>query len=417
MDKYGFSKYSYAVIMLPKILIKSFRSRKALFILPTIALFIGVSVGSALFMVNLEVEDQIAKELRAFGPNLIVVPESDEIDLNVGGINLGSISETGFISERDAMLIKDLPIEVFGGRVKGVLGKNAFLYSIVMVNGRSEVILAGTWFDQLEEVNLWWDLEGEYPEDNDSVVIGKDVSESMKLDIGDRIDISYSDSMIAVGVRSNISRSREFIISGIVTTGSEDDSRIFGDLDAVQNLTNKENKVNIMHISAICNECPLEDIADIIEDNIAGVEVKTVKQVAMAEMNTLEMVTELVGLITIVALGASGLAVFTTMMLSVVERRREIGLMKAVGAPNFKIATMFLGEGMIIATLSGISGFALGAVISRMIGIWVFESSFSIHYSVIFFSVSIAIAIVIISSIVPIRMAMKVDPAVVLRGE
>ncbi|MGA1848798.1 MAG: hypothetical protein ACMUHB_05600, partial [Thermoplasmatota archaeon] len=109
--------------MFHRILIKSFRSRKALFILPTIALLIGVSVGSALFMVNLEVEDQIARELRAFGPNLIVVPESDEIDLNVGGINLGSISETGFISEEDAVLIRDLPMEVFGGRVKGVLGK------------------------------------------------------------------------------------------------------------------------------------------------------------------------------------------------------------------------------------------------------------------------------------------------------
>ncbi len=403
--------------MLHRILIKSFRSRKALFILPTIALLIGVSVGSALFMVNLEVEDQIARELRAFGPNLIVVPESDEIDLNVGGINLGSISETGFISEEDAVLIRDLPIEVFGGRVKGVLGKNAFLYSIVMVNGRSEAIMAGTWFDQLEEVNLWWDLKGEYPKSNDSVVIGKRVSESMKLNIGDSIDVSYSDIMIVEGVRSNISRSREFTISGIVFTGSEDDSRIFGDLDAVQDLTNKENQVNIMHISAICNECPLEDIAAIIENNIDGVEVKTVKQVAMAEMNTLEMVTDLVGFITIVALGASGLAVFTTMMLSVVERRREIGLMKAVGAHNFKIATMFLGEGMIIALFSGVSGFVLGAVISGMIGRWVFDSSFGVNYYVIFFSVSIAVAIVFISSIIPIRMAMKVDPAVVLRGE
>ena len=161
----------------------------------------------------------------------------------------------------------------------------------------------------------------------------------------------------------------------------------------------------------------MEDIAEVIELNIDGVQVKTVKQVAKAEMDTLNIVQNLVGLITFVSLAASILAVMTTLSLSVVERRKEIGLMKAVGAHNLNISLMFLGEGLLISLFAGSLGFVFGVVISQFIGQYVFHSAIGIRYEMIVFSLALSIAILIVSSIIPLRMAMKVDPAVVLRGE
>ncbi|HEY3272787.1 MAG TPA: FtsX-like permease family protein, partial [Methanocella sp.] len=197
----------------------------------------------------------------------------------------------------------------------------------------------------------------------------------------------------------------------------EDDSRIFGDLDAIQLLTNKENKINIMQISAICNACPVEDVAKVIEENIEGVDVLTVKQVAMAEMNTLSMIQNLIGFITVVALLASALTVMTTQMLSVAERRKEIGLMKAVGAKNLNVALFFLGEGLIIAVVGALLGFGLGIGIAQVIGQYVFQSTISTVWWVALASVVVSAGLVTAASLIPIKHAIDVDPAIVLRGE
>ena len=399
------------------ILIKSFKMRKARYVLPIIALMIGISVGSAFLMVSQSIEDKVAQQLREFGPNLIVVPHSEDIELTVGGVSLGSISETKYIPESDAVLIRDLPTSVFGDKVKGILGKNAFVYSVVKADNSSEVILAGTWFDQLQNINTWWDVMGDYPSDNSSILLGVTAAEKLDKKIGDTIDLEYTEVMTNETGRYNFSASKSFTVVGIADTGSEDDSRLFMDLDSAQELTNKENKVNIMHISAVCNACPLEDIAQVIEGKISGVDVLTVKSVAKAEMNTLGLVKNLVGFITLVALLASAMAVMTTQSLSVVERRKEIGLMKAVGARDRSVVLLFLGEGLVIAFIGAVLGFAVGIVVAQFIGHYVFDSSISVVWWVALAAFWISAGIVLLASLFPIKRALDVDPAIVLRGE
>ena len=399
------------------ILLKSFKMRKARYVLPIIALMIGISVGSAFLMVSQSIGDKVAKQLREFGPNLIVVPHSEDIELTVGGMSLGSISETKYIPESDAMLLRDLPDSVFGDKVKGILGKNAFVYSVVKTDDSKEVILAGTWFDQLQKINTWWEVSGEYPSDNSSVLLGMTVADKLGKGVGDLIRLEYSETYTNETGKHDFSASSTFKVVGIADTGGEDNSRIFMDLDSAQVLANRENKVNIMHISAICNACPVEDIAMIIEEEISGVDVLTVKSIAKAEMNTLNLVQNLVGFITVVALLASALAVMTTQTLSVVERRKEIGLMKAVGARDSNVALFFLGEGLVIAFVGALLGFAVGVVVAQFIGHYVFNSSIGVVWWVAPASVGISAGVVLLASLFPIKRALDVDPAIVLRGE
>jgi putative ABC transport system permease protein len=380
----------------------------------------GAAMASALLTVSWQVEEKVAEELTKFGPNLIVMPKTEELTVEVGGIPLSKIGESKYISEKDAIRIRDLDKDDFSGRVLGNPDKNAFLYAVVNVTKgtmTNNIILVGTWFDELIKINTWWDLvDGSFPKNNVSVVIGQTASEKLGIGVGDDVMLEYIETIITDTGEYTYKNSKEFQIVGVVSTGGEDDSRIFGDLDIVQNLTNKENKVNLMHISAICNACPLDDIAMIIEDIIPEIDVVTVKQVEKAKMDILEDINQMMFLITVIALMASALGVMTTMTTSVVERTKEIGMMKAIGAEDSKVAILFLSEALIIGVIGGIAGFIVGSILAGYIGESVFESSITPMLIVLPIILGIAIAVTVLSSLLPVRRAIKIEPAEVIRS-
>ena len=122
-------------------------------------------------------------------------------------------------------------------------------------------------------------------------------------------------------------------------------------------------------------------------------------------------------LITIVGLLASALGIFTTMTTTVIERQKEIGLMKSVGAENKRILALFFSEAIIIGILGGILGYFIGTILAQFIGISVFNTVISPRYEIIPLVIGISLVVVLLSSIIPVRRAVKIEPAIVLRGE
>jgi putative ABC transport system permease protein len=404
--------------MLLRILRKSLSKRKSRVAIAIISVIMGAAMASALLTVSWQVEEKVAQELTKYGPNMVVVPKTEELTVEVGGIPLGKIGETKYISETNAQKVRGLTQDDFSGKVLGTPNKNAFLYAVVNIThdgGSNQIILAGTWFNELRKINTWWDITGNYPEDNSSIIIGKTASEKLDIDIGDKVLVEYRETIISESGEYEHYNSKEFFVVGVVSTGGEDDSRIFGDLDVVQNLANKENKVNIMHISAVCNACPVDEIALLIEDNVPDIEVTTVKQVEKATMQILEDINSMMFLITIVALLASALGVMTTMTTSVVERTKEIGMMKAIGAEDHKIATLFLSEAIIIGIIGGILGYIVGIILAQYIGESVFNSAITPVFMVLPIILVISIGVTVLSSILPVRRAIRIEPAEVIR--
>jgi putative ABC transport system permease protein len=404
--------------MLLRVLRKSLSKRKTRVAIAIISVIMGAAMASALLTVSWQVREKVAQELTKYGPNMVVVPETEELNIDISGISLSTLGESKYISETNAEKIRGLGQDDFSGKVLGTPNKNAFLYSLVNITKGSrtnEIIMAGTWFQELRKINTWWDITGSYPEDNSSIIIGSTASEKLNIGIGDDVKIDYYEKIITESGEYEYHNSKEFKVVGVVSTGGEDDSRIFGELNAVQNLTNKENKVNIMHISAICNECPVDEIAVIIEDQIPDVEVTTVKQVEKATMDILEDINTMMFMITVVALLASALGVMTTMTTSVVERTKEIGMMKAIGAEDSKIAGLFLFEALIIGVIGGLLGYIAGSILAQYIGETVFHSPIYPDLMVLPIIIGIAVGVTVLSSVLPVRRAMKIEPAEVIR--
>jgi putative ABC transport system permease protein len=134
-------------------------------------------------------------------------------------------------------------------------------------------------------------------------------------------------------------------------------------------------------------------------------------------MNILGKIENMMFLITIVGLVASALGVMTTMITSVIERQKEIGLMKSVGAENKKIISLFLSEATIIGVIGGILGYIIGIILAQFIGYSVFSMSITPRFEVIPISIGISIGVALLASIFPVRRAVSVEPAIVLRGE
>jgi putative ABC transport system permease protein len=409
-----------------RILAKSISKRKGKIAIAVVAVMMGASVTTALLTVSLDVNEKMNYEFRKFGANLLVLPQSDTISIGIGQFGFGAVTEQKYINQSDLYKIKTIYW------AKNVLGYAPFLYQAVTLengNETSVAILTGTWFEKdtiledgtifntgAKKINSWWEVEGDWVADGNNshdAMIGVNVAERLGLGLGDVVKAGYNERPEDVGNATSI----DLNVVGIVSTGDSEDDQVFVGLDVAQNLTGKTGKVHTVQVSALCTKCPVEEFAAEIEEKIPYVDAKTVKQLANAEMSLLTKIENMMLLVSSVALSASALGVATTMTASVVERRKEIGLMKGMGAENGRIASLFLAEAGIMGVVGGILGYTVGLVLAYFIGLSVFDSEVMPSLWVFPVALGIGVGVALLASLLPVRRATKVEPAVVLRGD
>ena len=412
-----------------RILGKSLSRRKSRIAIAVVSVVIGAAIATALLSVSLDVSDKISEEFRKYGANLLVVPESDTIDVGFPGVEFGSVTEQRYINESDLWKIKTIFWR------NNVLGFTPLLYQVIDVgdeDNKQSVVLVGTYFNRdikiiepyseedpavfntgAQKISLWWNVDGSWitdSNDTNNSMIGTNVAKKLNLNIGETYTVSYIDENLNVTTYN-------LTVLGIITTGGNEDDQIFVNLQVAQNITSRKDKVHTVQVSALCNACPVDTFAEEIEGKIPEIEARTVKQLVSVEMNILGKIENMMFLITIVALFASALGVLTTMTTSVIERQKEIGLMKSVGAENKKIVSLFFSEATIIGVIGGIAGYSVGLVLSQFIGVSVFNTYITPHLEIIPVVILISVIIAFLASIFPVRRAIKIEPAIVLRGE
>ena len=418
--------------MFLRILWKSLLKRKSRIAIAVISVIIGSAIATALLTVSLDVNDKVSYEFRKYGANLLVVPYSDTIEVGFPGVEFGSVTEQRYINESDIWKIKAIYWR------NNVMGFAPFLYQVITAKSEQteqRIVLVGAYFNKtiqiltpyapqdsqtfitgVQAINPWWHIKGDWindQNDTSSCMIGANVAEILNLSIGDKFSISYTDQY---NTDENVTIYNLTVV-GIVMTEGYEDSQIFVNLQVAQQLTGRPGKVHTIQVSALCNACPVETFAVEIEELIPYVEGRSVKQLVHAEMDILGKIENMMFLITIVALIASALGVMTTMITSVIERQREIGLMKSIGAENKKIVALFFSEATIIGIIGGILGYLVGLLLSQFIGLSVFSLSINPRFEILPIILCISIGVALLASIIPVRRAINIEPAIVLRGE
>jgi len=412
--------------MFLRILRKSLSKRKSRIAIAVISVIMGAAIATALLSVYFDVGEKVGYEFRKYGANLMVVPESDTIEVGFPGVDFASVTEQRYINESDLGKIKTISWS------QNVLGFAPFLYQVVSIGeGQDEqrVVLAGTYFNKdvevpdspifntgVQKISPWWKVNGNWIVDqNDTIgsLVGVNVAEKFNLEIGDSFTIRYRENY-ENGTNETI---YNLVVTGTVETEGNEDNQIFVNLKVAQDLTGRSGKLHMVQVSALCNKCPVDTFAAEIEEKIPYSDARTVNQLVNTEMNILNKITEMMLLVTIVALLASALGVMTTMTTSVIERQKEIGLMKSVGAENRRIVSLFLSEAAIIGVIGGILGYIIGIVLAQLIGLSVFSATITPRLIILPVAIGISTGVSLLASILPVSRAVKVEPAIVLRGE
>ena len=213
-----------------------------------------------------------------------------------------------------------------------------------------------------------------------------------------------------------IENTEHFTVAGILSTGGEEEGYVYMSLKDLQRLTMDET-LDAAELSVSADAEELEAYSKEISDADLGITARLVKRVTRSEASVLGKLQALVFLVTAVVLLLTLICVSTTMLAVVSERRREIGLRKALGASDGSIRKEFLGEGMFLGGLGGVFGALLGFGFAQLVSVSVFGSAITFRPLLLPVTILVSMAIAAVSCQMPIRRAVAIDPAIVLKGE
>ena len=417
--------------MFLRLLYESFRRQKRRKLLAGVAIMLGVGVATAMIAVATDIGDKISRELRTYGANLIVTPQEDTLDLEIGGVNLKPPSDGAYLNEADLPKIKGMFWR------NNIVGFAPMLATSVAVADEKSLTLLGTYFSRhvvlgqldfitgVRTTHPWWKVQGAWPDDNSQdVLLGDHLAARLGARPGQEIDIAGQPRRIA----------------GILSTGAAEDDQIVAPLALAQQILGKPGAVRRIYVSAVTKPedafarrdprslspamydrwyCSpyAQSIAFQLQEAIPHSHAEQIRQVAQNEGTVLSRIQGLMLLITLAALLASALAVSASMATAVIERRSEVGLMKALGAGNLAVAVLFFAEATLLALLAGAAGFAGGALLARQIGQSIFASQITVQPVLLPVILTIAVLVTFVGSAAAIRRAVKFDPVYALRGD
>ena len=439
-----------------RLLMESFvrqRRRKAL---AGVAILLGTTAVTAMLALATTIGDRIHKELAVYGANIVVTPAADQLEVKVGGVSLKPASGGAYLKEADLPKLKAI---FWGNNITGVSPELAFKVHGATAGGTAfNAPAVGMWFFhtltngasslKTGAVSLHpvWRLQGEWPAEDGSgkakVVVGQGLASRLGLKIGDAVEASLPSSSTAGGAAS-------LVVSGIVSAGDATDDEILMPLHAAQFLAGLPDAVSRVEISArtkpedsFARKDPetltpkmreiwycrpyANSIAYQIREAIPGAQAEQVRQVEQSEGSVLDKIGGLMWLVSGAALLAAGFAVSAAMATAVLERRREIGLMRSLGAGKGAIALLFYAETGLLAVAAGTVGYLAGSGLAAWLGARIFEDGGGAHwpgFSTVFIPVllpvvvGLGLIVAMAGSTPSIRAALSRSPSAILRED
>lgn len=419
--------------------------QKSKMIMIAVTIALGASLATAMLNIMLDVGDKVNQELKAYGANITVVPKENSVLNELYSLDEKEDTAAAHLKEDDLGKIKT----IFWGF--NILDFTPFVNTYVELTDGESVKLTGTWFNHhlalntgeeldagIHSLRSWWDVKnGRWLDEQsdstgeNSAMIGIALAEKLGVSIGDTLEVKTSKG------------SKTLDITGVYDAGGDEDEQMFTFLPVAQELAGAKGLIDSIEVSALTtpdNELARKaatkgpgslspadyetwyctayvssicyQIQEAIPDSVAS----PVRQVAESEGTILDKTQLLMILITILSLFGSALGISNLVTASVMERSNEIGLLKAIGARDYRISSIVLTEIIITAIVGGVAGYFMGYGFAQIIGHTVFNSAIEMKPMVIPVVAVLIIIVTLLGSIPAIRMLLRLRPAEVLHG-
>lgn len=398
-----------------------------------LTILLGSGLTTSMFAVMMDVSDKVQADLSSFGANIQIVPQGASIVSDMYDVDTPTTQ--GAIKEDEL------------GNLKTIFwGHNIEDFTPVLTTSASvdsqDVTVVGTWFNHklstktgeevengIKNMRDWWEVTGSWASE-EQVMAGSRIASENGWEAGDTITVSAD------------GQAYDVTIAEIIQSGSDEDRQLFVPLDMAQSISGRDGDVEKVEVRAITTPdndlarraardpstlslsewetwyCTayVSSIAYQIEETMTNVDASAVRQVADTEGEILGKTQLIMTVVAIFAMVAASLGIANLVTASVMERSKEVGLMKALGARNKNVVATILTETFVVALIGGVLGFFAGVGLAQIVGHLVFGSGITIRPMLIPVMILIIFVTVILGCLPSMRYLLKLKPAQVLHG-
>ena len=385
--------------MFGRLLLQLLRGSRSRLAVALIAIVGGAAVISALLNLNLDVGSKLTQEFRSLGANVVIAPRQPQGSTQATTNVIGSPSAPGLMDENAV-------VEQLKSVKTAQIVVAPSLYVIAQAE-KTPVVVAGTWLDEAQRLSPTWKIEGNRVgsrDDQEHALVGRNVARELHLAPGNEIALDY------------LGRKAKLTVAGIVDSGDSEDNQVFMNLAAAQQLSNLHGQIGLVQLNVGGGSKNVADAAAKLAAALPEYDVHPIRQVTAAEGALLGRLRLLIFSMVVLILVLTSLCVLATMAALAIERREDVGLMKALGGSISRVVGLFLAEVGVLGAVGGAIGCVLGMVITRWMGHRVFEATISMRWEIIPLTIALMIAVALAGAS-PLRMLGNVKPAVIFRGE
>ena len=357
-------------------------NRGRLFVI-LLALGAGAAVTAALLNLQVDAKRRLTTEFRSFGANVFVAPRS-------------GTDATGLTATLPDSAYERVPnIAITAG------GKSAFLFSVAQIRSDQSMrsipaVIVGVREEGVTSASLVPFQEvSRYSQNEPNCLIGNKVAAALNLRDNDLITCH---------------------INAVDSPGSEYESDVVVRLDIAQQLTGLHDRISLVRVSYPGTPAQVNNFIASLAQGLPNADVHGIRQFTEAEAKIYNRISGLLNATVALILVLTALCVMAAMTNVAMERKNDVGLMKAIGGATRRVLRLFLAE----AAVLGLIGGALGAVVGLALSIWLGQAVFGVaaRPRLIVYPVAVGLTIIVaIAGAYPLRRLASIRPASVFRGE
>jgi len=345
---------------------------------PLIA-FIALTVASTMITAMLSLyyglENKLNRDFRAYGANItLAAPEGQRLP-------------------EDAV-----------SRARSVVGAESivvpFAFAIARNSNGEAIVVAGTEISQVRRLNTWWSVS-KWPRADDEALVGARAESHLAN--------QHSFDLDFAGRRLHLTQ------SGSLKTGSEEEDRIYIPLPTFEGWTGMAP--TLLEISAPGSREQINVAISQLQSVFPGMQVRPVRQLLQAQGAVVSRMRSVMLASTLLIAITVALCVFSTLTSSVLERRRDFAVMKAIGSTQLTVNALFTGEALTIAVCAALAGYILGSGVAAWISQANFHATVIPQLNVLPLVVVADVVLALLAAMLPLARLQRIEPAGILKGE
>lgn len=397
--------------------------------------FLATLLLCAMLNITLGIGNEVGKQLRSYGSNIIILPKGSNLAIEVGNQIYEPLKNKAYLEESQLHKIK----EIFWRN--NITAFAPFLDGKVKMNGK-EVLIVGTYFDKsikiadeegfstgIQSLYPLLQVSGEWLKDDslEEVMIGDEFASKNSLKIGDELDLN----------------GRKVKIIGILHHAGKNAHKIIASLHLVQNLLDKKGLFSMAEVSALT--IPEDDlsqkarrdnsslssleydtwycsayvgsIALQIEEDFKGASAKAQTAISDAQSLIINKIQSLMVGTAIICLIVASIAIASLMSSEIHRRKKQIGLLKVLGANTFQIYVIFASENLLVALVAALFGFGFGVGLSQIIALSIFDYTIATSFIALPLCLAFAALTVLLGCLFALKDILNLLPVQVLYGK